>query len=108
MVTVYATLGDDALVAALNETESTALLVNETSLKKLESLASQIPSLKYIIYVPEKKTTDGKAADSLKSKQPQLNIYSYAEMEDAGKTDQSAPEQDATLDTLAMIMVRRK
>jgi hypothetical protein len=49
VATCYATLGDDAVVAAVNETGATALLLNWKNALKFAKLASKMPSLKTII-----------------------------------------------------------
>jgi len=50
IVTVYANLGDEALVAAFNETEIKVVFTTDQRLTKFKDFAKQIPGLKYIIY----------------------------------------------------------
>jgi long-chain acyl-CoA synthetase len=107
LVTVYATLGDDALVHALSETQVTSILVNESSLVKFKTLAKQVPTLKNIIYVPEKKTCDAKAANDLQETHKYLKVVSFEELEQLGAQQQntvSQVRQVATPDSLAIIM----
>jgi long-chain acyl-CoA synthetase len=50
-MTVYASLGDDALIGAINETQVTTMLVNEKTLPKfIKVIQPKCPSLKYLIY----------------------------------------------------------
>ena len=49
VATCYATLGEDAVIAAVNETGATALLLNWKNAAKFAKLASKMPSLKTII-----------------------------------------------------------
>ncbi len=51
VMTVYASLGDDALIGAINETQVTTMLVNEKTLPKfIKVIQPKCPSLKYLIY----------------------------------------------------------
>jgi long-subunit acyl-CoA synthetase (AMP-forming) len=49
VATCYATLGDDAVVAAVNETSATALFLNFKNATKFSKLADKMPTLKTII-----------------------------------------------------------
>lgn len=49
VATCYATLGDDAVVSAVNETGATALLLNWKNALKFSKLANTMPTLKTII-----------------------------------------------------------
>jgi long-chain acyl-CoA synthetase len=50
-MTVYASLGDEALIAAINETQVSVMLVNERALNKfVKVIQPKCPSLKYLIY----------------------------------------------------------
>jgi long-chain acyl-CoA synthetase len=49
VATCYATLGEDAVVAAVNETQATTLLLNWKKAEKFASLAHAMPTLKTII-----------------------------------------------------------
>jgi len=49
IATCYATLGEDAVIAAVNETQASALLLNWKKAERFSELAKQMPSLKTII-----------------------------------------------------------
>ena len=52
VATCYATLGQDAVIAAVNETQATTLLLNWSKAEKFASLAHTMPSLHhYCIHV---------------------------------------------------------
>ncbi|XP_063059936.1 long-chain-fatty-acid--CoA ligase 4b isoform X2 [Engraulis encrasicolus] len=61
MVTLYATLGEDAVEYGLNECEATHLITSVELLEtKLKNILSKVPALTNIIYVDEKDvSTDG-------------------------------------------------
>ncbi|KAF0974597.1 hypothetical protein FDP41_006629 [Naegleria fowleri] len=51
VMTVYATLGDESLIEAINECQLQAMLVNEHNLKKLcHQIIPHTPTLKYLIF----------------------------------------------------------
>lgn len=51
LATCYSNLGIDALVHVINETELQLLICNGSSIKLLDSLHEQCPSLKYLVYI---------------------------------------------------------
>lgn len=56
LVTFYATLGEDAIAFGLNEAEVTHLVTSVELLEtKLKNVLPQIPKLKHVIYVDQKK-----------------------------------------------------
>ncbi|XP_075999524.1 long-chain-fatty-acid--CoA ligase 4 [Genypterus blacodes] len=61
LVTFYATLGDDAIAHGLNESGVSHLITSSELLEsKLKSVLPQIPKLKHVIYVDQKKvSTEG-------------------------------------------------
>lgn len=61
LVTFYATLGEEAIAFGLNETGVTHLVTSMELLEtKLKNVLPQIPKLKHVIYVDQKKvSTDG-------------------------------------------------
>jgi len=108
VMTVYATLGDEALIDAINECELTAMLVNETSLKKLaHQICPKTPSLKYLVYcsgwdVPKQDTQ--KYIQELDKKG--VKVLSIEEVEELGKNDVEPVKvkEPQTNSSLAVIM----
>uniref|UniRef100_A0A7N6FJB0 long-chain-fatty-acid--CoA ligase n=1 Tax=Anabas testudineus TaxID=64144 RepID=A0A7N6FJB0_ANATE len=78
MVTFYATLGEDAIAFGLNETGVTHLITSVELLEtKLKNVLSQIPKLKHVIYVDQKKiSTEGYPA--------RLTIHSMQTVQELG------------------------
>ena len=58
VVTLYATLGDDAVVHGLNETEATHVITSHDLLPKFKAILEKTPGVKNMIYMedPLKKT----------------------------------------------------
>jgi long-chain acyl-CoA synthetase len=111
VVTVYASLGDDALISAINETKITAMLISESNLNKFEHIAEACPSLKYLIYCQEfheDVTADRRIANRIESLKMnrQISVLSFEEVEELGKLITSPPpiKEEATSDSLALIM----
>ncbi|XP_076926674.1 long chain acyl-CoA synthetase 8-like, partial [Bidens hawaiensis] len=50
VVTIYASLGDDALIHSLNETKVTTLICDAKLLKKVATVASSLETVKNVIY----------------------------------------------------------
>ncbi len=106
-MTVYATLGEEALIIALNEAEITAILVNESQLTKFERIAPQIPTLKYIIYKPAFKKHGSHTHDySIFKTKLGIQIMSFPEVERLGASVSQYPavKETPTKDSTALIM----
>ena len=78
VVTIYATLGDEAIVYGFNEVESTIVMTDAALMPKLKNLVSQLRFIKTIIYF-------GDTKKSLISEFPEgLRIYSLQQVKDRG------------------------
>ncbi len=51
VVTLYATLGEDAVVHGLNETEATVVLTSDELLPKFKSILNKTPNVQHLIYM---------------------------------------------------------
>ncbi|RXG53582.1 Long-chain-fatty-acid--CoA ligase 4 [Armadillidium vulgare] len=72
--TLYATLGEDALILGINETEVRHIVVSHELLPKIKSILPQCPRVKSLIYFPDQlKETD-------KSGCPGIEFYSFQEI----------------------------
>lgn len=98
ILTVYANLGEEALVYALDLGEVKAIVLNAKSLGLIVSVADQLKKLKYIIYTDE--AEESKLADAKKAG---LEVYSWAEAIALGKKNPS-PARPPVADDLAMVM----
>jgi long-chain acyl-CoA synthetase len=112
-VTIYASLGDDALISAINETRLAAMLVNESNLANFQSnILCHCPSLKYLIYCREfheslKQDHDLAATiESIKNKYA-INVISFDEVEEFGENlgvSKPAVRNEANEDSLALVI----
>jgi len=114
--TVYANLGIDALITALQETEATTIFTNVSTLKEFEHIAKECKNLKYVIYTRNGIVEDDE--DNLKKEnillnglreKTQLKFISFDELEELGRAepkevDHSKAPQRPTIDSLALIM----
>ena len=77
-MTIYATLGDEAIVYGFNEVESAIVMTDAALMPKLKNLGSQLRFIKTIIYF-------GDTKKSLISEFPEgLGIYSLQQVKDLG------------------------
>lgn len=51
VVTVYATLGDEALIHGINETEVRFIITDASLLKKLSAVIDRLPKVEHIVYL---------------------------------------------------------
>lgn len=81
VVTIYASLGDDALIYSLNETQVSTLICDAKQLKKLASISSSLKTIKNVIYFEDDVTaTDSTNIDSWR-------VSSFSEVEKLGSNN---------------------
>lgn len=84
VVTIYASLGDDALVHSLNETQASTLICDPRQLKKLAPISSRLKTIRNVIYFEGDET----ASDPNVSKPTgDWKVSSFSEVENLGKND---------------------
>jgi len=98
VVTIYASLGEDALVHSLNETQVSTLICDSKQLKKLPAVSSKLHSLKHVIYI-EDEPVDVDTLNQLKH----LTTLSFNAVEELGKTSHADARLPSSSDT-AVIM----
>lgn len=98
VVTIYASLGEDALVHSLNETQVSTLICDSKQLKKLPAVSSKLHSLKHVIYIEDEPVE----ADTL-SQLKHLTTLSFNAVEELGKTSHADARLPSSTDT-AVIM----
>nr|BAK01853.1 predicted protein [Hordeum vulgare subsp. vulgare] len=98
VVTIYASLGEDALVHSLNETQVSTLICDSKQLKKLPAVSSKLHSLKHVIYI-EDEPVDADTLNQLKH----LTALSFNAVEELGKTSHADARLPSSNDT-AVIM----
>ncbi|CAI5479704.1 unnamed protein product [Closterium sp. Yama58-4] len=113
VVTVYASLGQEALVHALNETEVTTVVCDHKQLEKLEeaSLKGELKTVKRVIMMPEprplseagKGPTEAEAKVATGQLAPGVTLLSFADVEKSGVESPVTPELPQPSD-LAVIM----
>lgn len=101
IVTVYATLGEDAIAHAIDETGSSILVTSSELLGKIVTLGKRCPGLHSLVYFPR---VDNNAPEpDLKPFQEQFeNVLSYSALEARGSTP--IKESTAKPEDLALIM----
>ncbi|XP_073065200.1 long chain acyl-CoA synthetase 8-like isoform X2 [Primulina eburnea] len=62
VVTIYASLGDDALIHSLNETQVSTVICDSKQLKKLAAVSSSLKTISQVIYIDDEDTTSGSSA----------------------------------------------
>ncbi|KAE9551923.1 hypothetical protein FO519_004852 [Halicephalobus sp. NKZ332] len=108
VVTVYATLGEEAVAYAMNECDAVACVTVNSLLPKVFSAVKNIPSIKKIVYFHELYQNPGEEKTANKSvvqlfKDIDCDVYSLEEIMEL-KSEEDAVETDVKPDELAMIM----
>ncbi|KAL5076122.1 hypothetical protein RYX36_015106 [Vicia faba] len=94
VVTIYASLGEDALIHSLNETQVSTLICDVKLLNKLEPIRSKLTSLQNIIYFED----DSKEEHAFSEGLSNYTIASFGEVEKLGKespVEPSLPSKNA-------------
>ncbi|XP_057733322.1 long chain acyl-CoA synthetase 8 [Arachis stenosperma] len=92
VVTIYATLGEDALIHSLNETQVSTLICDSKKLKMLDAISSKLPSIQNIIYFEDEDK------DASSGSLGNWKTASFSEVEKLGKEspiEPSFPSKDA-------------
>ncbi|KAK4343360.1 hypothetical protein RND71_036454 [Anisodus tanguticus] len=88
VVTIYASLGDDALIHSLNETQASTLICDAKQLKKLAAIGSNLKTIMNVIYFEDDET----AIDSNTStNSDSWRVTSFLEVEKLGKNSPVQP-----------------
>ncbi|KAF5186848.1 Long-chain-fatty-acid--coa ligase [Thalictrum thalictroides] len=100
VVTIYASLGEDALIHSLNETQVSTLICDSKQLKKIAAISSSLGSIKHIIYFED----EGITVDSDVSRaMSNWTVSSFAEVEKLGKETPAPPKLPSKSD-ISVIM----
>nr|DAD23866.1 TPA_asm: hypothetical protein HUJ06_025329 [Nelumbo nucifera] len=101
IVTIYASLGEDALIHSLNQTQVSTLICDSKQLKKLAAISSSLETIKRIIYFEEE---DGATIDSgLFGDTSNWTVSSFSEIQKLGKESPVNPRLPSKTD-VAVIM----
>lgn len=107
VVTLYATLGIDALVYGINQTSAPLLVTSGDQLPKLQKILNKIPNITHIVVFTDKFTEKNfvefkKLAEQLGSK---IKLYSMSELEKIGQDNKESTKfKQPHMDDLAIIM----
>ncbi|KAL0478613.1 long chain acyl-CoA synthetase [Acrasis kona] len=111
VTTVYASLGDDALITAINETQVTCMLINEKALGKfIKVIQPKCPSLKYLIYCTNFHKDESETLkinnDVAALSRAGVKAISFNEVEELGRSLKEAPavKSKSEPDSVALIM----
>ncbi|KAF9669652.1 hypothetical protein SADUNF_Sadunf14G0129500 [Salix dunnii] len=88
VVTIYASLGVDALTYSLNETQVSTLICDPKHLKTLAAISSKITTIKNVIYFEDGETTNDLGISANTS---YWKVLSFSEVEKLGKNSPLPP-----------------
>lgn len=102
VVTVYPSLGADALTFSLKQTETTLVITETSTLDNVLKASANLPSLKSIVYIGALDTTK---TESYAKQYGHLQLVSYDALLEKGKAGENKePEYQPKPDSLAVIM----
>ncbi|KAJ6401491.1 hypothetical protein OIU84_016821 [Salix udensis] len=87
VVTIYASLGLDALVYSLNETQVSTLICDPKHLKTLAQISSKITTIKNVIYFEDGETTNDLGVSGMSN----WKVSSFSEVEKLGENSPLPP-----------------
>ncbi|XP_038989145.1 long chain acyl-CoA synthetase 9, chloroplastic-like [Phoenix dactylifera] len=100
VVTIYASLGEEALCHSLNETEVSTVICGRQELKKLANISGQVDTIKRVIYVND----EGISSEvSFAEKNTSWSITSFVEVEILGRENPVDADLPVSAD-IAVIM----
>ncbi|KAK4481293.1 hypothetical protein RD792_012178 [Penstemon davidsonii] len=99
VVTIYASLGEEALCYSFNETEVTTVICGYKELKKLANVSGQIDTVKHIICMDDEFQSD----TSLVSGSGKWTITSFSDVEKLGRENPVDPDLPLSAD-VAVVM----
>ncbi|KAK3034012.1 hypothetical protein RJ639_033297 [Escallonia herrerae] len=96
VVTIYASLGDDALIHSLNETQVSTLICDYKQLKKLAAVSSSLKTIKNVIYFED---NEAESSGNISN----WTVSAFSEVEKLGKNEPVQPRLPIKTD-VALIM----
>ncbi|XP_050363190.1 long chain acyl-CoA synthetase 9, chloroplastic [Argentina anserina] len=97
VVTIYASLGEEALCHSLNETEVTTVICGHKELEKLVAISGQLDTVKNIICMDDEIPSSASSAES------RWRINTFADVEKIGRENPVDPDLPVPAD-IAVIM----
>ena len=80
MVTIYATLGEDAIIHGINETEVSVVITSHDLLPKFKTILKSTPKVKTIIYME-----DQLAVTDTSGLRDDVEVYAFKEVVKKGE-----------------------
>jgi len=100
LVTLYANLGDDAIVHGVNETEVTHVITTHELLPKFKNVLERTPTVKHVIFLEDQVNTTDRSGYK-----EDVSIHAFQEIIEMGRTCTSNfPIKRPTKDDPAIIM----
>ncbi|KAF3445286.1 hypothetical protein FNV43_RR14981 [Rhamnella rubrinervis] len=100
VVTIYASLGEDALVHSLNETSVSTLICDAKQLKKVAAISSSLKTIENVIYFED----DGSPIDTnFSASMSSWKVAAFSEVEKLGKKTPVQPSLPSK-DGVAVVM----
>lgn len=103
VVTLYSTLGIDALIFGINQTNSSMLITSSEQLPKVQNILSKCKSVTHVIVIPDK-FSEKAIASFQKNNVDALKVYTINEIEEIGSEKSNLPHLRPTKNDLAVIM----
>jgi len=101
VVTLYATLGDDAIAHGINETEATIVVTTQELLPKFQSIAKLCPKIQQIIYMQDQLNRGCTPGHGFP---PYLKVTTFNEVIHQGEKAKLPAPQPPSPDDIAIIM----
>jgi long-chain acyl-CoA synthetase len=96
-VTLYATLGDEAIVHGINETEATVVVTTQDLLPKFRTIAQSCPTIKFLVYMQDQLNRGSTSSEGFP---PKVQIITFNDVihtgEKAGDLKVMSPGPDDT------------
>ncbi|XP_050384605.1 long chain acyl-CoA synthetase 8 [Argentina anserina] len=99
VVTIYSSLGEDALIHSLHETQVSTLICDSKQLKRLAAISSSLSSIKNVIYFDNEASSDAEECESNSN----WAVRSISEVEKLGQESSVHPRLPSKND-VAVIM----
>ncbi|KAH6756908.1 AMP-dependent synthetase and ligase family protein [Perilla frutescens var. hirtella] len=100
VVTIYASLGEEALIHSLNETQVSTLICDSKQLKKLAAIRSSLTSVRNIVYFDDE---DSSSDSSVIDEMSNFKVSTFTEVEKLGRSNPANPNLPIKKD-IAVIM----
>lgn len=78
VVTLYATLGEEAILYGLQETDVNVVITSQELLPKLQQILTQLPKVKHIVYI------EGRKKPVISGFPSTVELHSFTSLEDLG------------------------